>query len=176
MFSTGISKVDIWRAVAEGVTLAGRVPVGDFSRLHSLLFGASPSDSDAAVQYELSFCRNNDGRPVVCGTWAVVLTLQCQRCLEPVRVNLGRAVALECVGSEAAALRVRDGFDPLLVSEDPHDLSEIIEDEILLALPVVALHPEGACEAPAHRYSEVIEEVVEEEKKNPFSSLSGFVK
>ena len=51
---------------------------------------------------------------------------------------------LGIVSSEAEIDRLPDGYEPLLVAGEPISTSELIEDEVLLAVPAIPLHADGA--------------------------------
>lgn len=73
--------------------------------------------------------------------------LTCQRCLAPVRRVLESASRLAFVPSDE--MRVPAEYEA--VTCDPHrlDLAALVEDELLLALPLIARHAEGeACALP----------------------------
>lgn len=78
------------------------------------------------------------GRPVIRLEVATVLTLRCQICLEPYRQEMDVAQVFPVARNEAElALWERD--DPLLdalVAEPELDVLTLVEDEILLGLPV----------------------------------------
>lgn len=80
---------------------------------------------------------------------SATLHLVCQRCLG----EFAHAVSLLSVlpvARDEAELARWEKDDPLLdalVAERHMDLPALIEDEILLSLPVVPRHADGACEA-----------------------------
>jgi len=89
------------------------------------------------------------------GRWPVArlevagdVVLVCQRCLAPMRRKLESAADL--VFAEGDAPGKPDGYEP--VDGDPRkvDLAALVEDEMLLALPIIPQHAEGErCELPA---------------------------
>ena len=93
----------------------------------------------------LEFVVDEQGRPIVQGTIAAGLTLRCQRCLEPMVVSLELPVRLALVQSEAEEQNLPPGFEALMVGERPIPLAQIVEDELILGLPLVPMHPEQAC-------------------------------
>jgi uncharacterized protein len=82
-------------------------------------------------------------------------------------------VLLGVVEDLAAADRLPAELDPLLI-EGPTSVREMVEDELILALPVVAMHEHAQCPA-----REVLEQYVPqagssdgEERHNPFAILT----
>ena len=65
--------------------------------------------------------------------------MQCQRCLSDMSLSLKPSALMACIWTDEDASDLPDAYEPLLVGETA-DLSDIAEEEILLALPVSPLH------------------------------------
>jgi uncharacterized protein len=66
-----------------------------------------------------------------------------------------------------------DDLDPCLVEDDLVQFSDLLEEELLLALPQVAMHEPGACHPPASGVTgEIPAESSRQERENPFAVLS----
>ena len=75
------------------------------------------------------------------------LPMLCQRCLEQVEVPLSVDRSFRFVADEAAAAAQDDDVEEdLLVLAGEFDLQQLIEDELLLALPLIARH--DVCPGP----------------------------
>ena len=77
------------------------------------------------------------------------VTLRCVRCLEPVALPLSEQRSYRLVSNEQQALQEDaddDDYD-VLVASRRFDLSTLIEDEMIMALPPVPRHEH--CQAPA---------------------------
>ena len=73
----------------------------------------------------------------------------CQRCLQPVAVPLAFERAYRFVADEAEAEREDvDAEEDLLVINRQFDLLELVEDELLMELPLVARHDECPVDLP----------------------------
>ncbi len=112
-----------------------------------------------------------EGRaPVVHLALATTLRLRCQRCLEPFGWPVDTDVRLKWVGGPLEAERLDPGFEPLLLPEgglvNPRDL---IEDELLLAVPQVPRHPFGTCRAD---WASSLEDDAPRPQENPFAVLA----
>lgn len=76
-------------------------------------------------------------------------TLECQRCMQPMRVPIDTVVKVALVESEADVARVPSELEPVLAPGGRISIGELITEELLLTLPIVALHGEGEpCAAP----------------------------
>lgn len=98
--------------------------------------------------------------------------LLCQRCLTSVDVPLEVERSFRFVADEATAEALDDETEEdLLAISREFDLRELIEDELLMSLPVVPLHEE--CPVPVTLASSDEDfEAVNEEKPNPFAALA----
>jgi uncharacterized protein len=140
MFSSHSSTLNIAKLTVRNATLTGSLSIKRLPRLVSLL-----ADDAGEIDFQLSFAREA-GRQVIRGHFQTKVWMRCQRCLEPVQVPLEGEIGLERVMDETQALKTE--LDPLLLADDEEvQLSDLIEDEIILALPVVAMHEDVGCNA-----------------------------
>jgi len=160
--------LDAWRMVAARRCFDGQVPLSDLTRLQGLL-----ADADGQCNYALEFGRDAVLQvPYVELTIDAALPLICQRSMQRFLLPVSVKQRLGLVRDEAEELALPPDYEALLVPEDgnlrPLDL---VEDELVLAVPVVALAPG----------SEAVESdwpVTEEEqsKANPFAALAALKK
>jgi uncharacterized protein len=71
-------------------------------------------------------------------------TLQCQRCMQPMQVPLHATTRVALIGSEADAQSVPADFEPVLALGGRISIGELVTEELLLSLPIVPLHEDGA--------------------------------
>jgi uncharacterized protein len=104
------------------------------------------------------------------------VSLACQRCLQPVTVPLVVDRQIRFVAGEDEAARLdEEGEEDVLALGPRFDLGELVEDELLLALPFVPRHevcpiPVGASTPSA--VTEVTEVTRQEPKASPFAVLA----
>jgi uncharacterized protein len=74
--------------------------------------------------------------------------MTCQRCLNPMpyRIEIERTLYLARNEAELERLDALPDSDAIQAGESL-SLIELIEDEVLLGLPVAVMHPEGECPA-----------------------------
>lgn len=78
-----------------------------------------------------------------------IVSMTCQRCLDPVEVALLVDRSFRFVADEeTAAAQDDDSNEDLLAMEDDFDLHRLIEDELVLAMPLIAHHADCATRAP----------------------------
>jgi len=119
----------------------------------------------------LDFDLDEFGVPQVVGLLKTDLALVCQRCLErydyPVKIDL----SLNWVRSEQELKKLPLRYEPFLVESIPLRLNDVIEDELLLALPAIAMHDLKDCEAAKFVTKDASAEI-KKEKPNPFAVLA----
>jgi uncharacterized metal-binding protein YceD (DUF177 family) len=76
-------------------------------------------------------------------------TVECQRCRQPMSVPIDTVAKVALVASEADAARVPAELEPVLAPGGRTSIAELITEELLLTLPIVALHGgDEPCVAP----------------------------
>lgn len=156
--------LDPRRLAKQGMTLAGQVAVAHCERLQDAVLEVS-EPIDVSLTFEIA----EQGRKVVRGKAATTVMIPCQRCLEPIASIISAVIQLGIVWTEEEAKSLSKDLDPWIVDGEEADISAMVEDELLLALPFVTYHPEGQCHA--HMPSVMGEDTTEIGKKNPFSIL-----
>lgn len=129
----GIPKqVSAARAISASQRFAGTLPVAQLPRLAALL-----ADKSGNLEVDLGAARDGSGALWLSGGIKGELSLTCQRGLHPFVWTCGLAPRLRLVTSEAEEARVLKDCEPYLVQDDVLPVRELIEDEVLLALPIV---------------------------------------
>ena len=163
--------VDPLRFAETGRVLDGRYRLAEFTRLADSLV-----DDEGEVEVEFRFGIDEAGVRTLDLWFRAEVRLRCQRCLEAMAHTLEGHNRLGMVVSSGEAERLSPEYDPLLIDgTEPLFLRDVVEDELLLSLPVVARHERGAC-AAAHLVAPEGESGADEEKpeerENPFAVLA----
>jgi len=171
MFGTLPASIDPIQLAERGARLTGTLPLKSMPRLVQACL-----DSSGDVHVDLSFDRSEgEGLYEMRGDLSVKLRVVCQRCLDEMDFELEASPRL---------MFMRPGDNPALpeleadvmVVDKPLLLSSVVEDELLLAMPMVPLHDLNKCPGKVYvagaaspaKESERAGKV----KKNPFSVLS----
>jgi len=158
--------VDAWRMVSARRSFEGHLPLSAMTRLLP-----SVLDSAGQCRYRLQFDRDPLGFAVVELELEAELELMCQRSLEPFRFPVRTSQRLGLIRDESEEAGLPGDMEPVLVAEDgvlhPRDL---VEDELILALPVVPLSPDAEPADVTFGQPEA------DEEKNPFSALAALKK
>jgi uncharacterized protein len=96
------------------------------------------------------------------------LELRCERCLEPVNKHIESAFRFGLITSENEADSLPKEFEPLLAPDYELSLLELVEDEILLSLPIVARHDEECSEILQQHKDD---DRVQQDTYKPFAAL-----
>jgi len=144
-----------------------RLPLSRFGRL---VEGALGTDGDVAVSCR--FSRDARHLPRLQGTLATTLKLTCQRCLAPVDMSVSAEVDVWLLDDEARAERLADEEDYVVCEDGQIDLPALLEDELILAMPLVARHED--CDTLVPLAAPEMEPEAPAKKENPFQMLAGF--
>jgi uncharacterized protein len=142
--------LDVRAFARDGAAVSGVTPWAEMSRLSAEQ--TESAQDDAGVSWVLTGY-NRDLRGGAHQTWMRVqaragLRLICQRCLEPLDQPLEVDRHFRFVSSEQAAEAEDDqAEEDLLVASHSFDGLTLIEDELILALPLVPRHTD--CQPPA---------------------------
>jgi uncharacterized protein len=145
----------------------GTLPVAALSRLREAL-----ANADGMVQFELDFGRDSLGTDYVDVRAQTSLTLICQRTLEPFALPIALNTRLGLIKAERDEAGLPPGCEPLLVPENGRlNPVEVIEDELLLALPLVPVNPDSSLpdEVTGHELED--DSSGEGRSENPFAVL-----
>lgn len=167
--STGTlpSYVDAPKWADRAAVIDQAYPLAAFPRL-----GESVVAPAGDIHVNCRFYRDAQHLIVLEGRMTARLPLQCQRCLEPVQTDVVAEFSLFLLRDEDAADRLADDADYLLQDEEGRiALADALEDELILALPLVPLHDDCHAQMPAQD-----EQVVPASapRENPFQVLAGF--
>jgi uncharacterized protein len=161
-------RLDPWRFADLRKEIGGELPLDAFSRLSACLL--KPAGN---VDFRLVFGRDQERRAILSGWIKAVLSLQCQRCLKEVNLPVDIRLSVVFVQGLDEAEMLPEDLDPCVVEDDQVALRDLLEDELLLALPQVAMHGPGSCQPPASGVTqEAPKQSSGQERENPFAVLS----
>jgi uncharacterized protein len=158
--------IDGFEFAAAGATQQGVWPLSDFPRLRDVLA------ADAGeVAYEISGVRDERDRPALRLKVRGTLRLRCQRCLEPMpfEVQTDETLVLAATLAEIHAEPADAHAPDRVVAGREMALRELIEDELILAVPYAPRHEDCTPAVPGDG-----EEAAE--KVSPFAGLRGMMR
>lgn len=143
--------------------LEGQLTLEQCPRLAEVL--GSSATSASSINYQLDGDTDSLNRPHLHLAIHADLTTTCQRCLEPMLLDLHRQYHYMVTEVESDEPEDSDDID-LQEPSISMDVAHLIEDEILMALPI----------APTHSQPCGPEVTESGEKPNPFAVLKGLIK
>ena len=167
-------RLDVRVFSRDGATLSGQAPLAQWARLRA-------ESEDGLVSPPVRWQARGEAVSEVGAqdqVWLhlqvnAVLPLLCQRCLSPVLTAVDVDRSFRFVADEATAMALDDEEEEdLLVISREFNLIDLVEDEVILAMPLVPLH--DTCPEPLPMSVEDPRFEQEEEKRpHPFAALAG---
>jgi uncharacterized protein len=161
-------ELDLRGLAAREASISGVATLADLGRLTSAGVGLV---APASAAFE--FRRDEEGRYVVEAQITAEVVLECQRCLGEMTQLLETQAVMACIWDDEDAAQLPPSYEPLIVQETAN-LSDIVEEEVLLAIPASPMHPDD-CITEAQRVALGNQEVdVESEghTESPFAVLA----
>ncbi len=155
-------QIDPIHLAQQSVVLKGEISFEDMPRLQNGLY-----DKQGEATFEWSFTQDNDKRTFIQGWIRATVGLVCQRCLQPVMWVINQNIGLMLLTQQLTEDDLPDGYEALELEHNPVQLISLVEDELILALPIVAFH--DVC--PDNQYQQVETWDKFREQNNPFGSL-----
>jgi uncharacterized protein len=129
--------------------------------------GLDGTEVRAVLRFEIF-----EGRPTVEIELEGVAVLECQRCLKPCACSLRESERVIVVANDTD--EVAGGYEPFIGDAESLSLSALVEEQVLLALPLVPMHDDPAqCRKSARgkRVAKVEAEAQPEDVQRPFANL-----
>jgi uncharacterized protein len=145
--------------------ISGHFSVFELKRLAETLNIQTEANKNSTIYFELSGDSKQFRYPSLHLHIKTNLPVICQRCLEEMQIKLDLHFDYLLSEKIEAELEESDEID-WLEADDAMDLLELIEDELLLAMPI----------APTHDNNCAKTSMQSGEKPNPFAVLKGRIK
>jgi uncharacterized protein len=155
--------IDGFEFAAAGGIQRGVLPVSAFPRLRDALH-----DDSGTVEYEVRGGSDAHGRAQLTLRARTTLQLTCQRCLGAVQCKLEpqATLLLAASQSEIDAEPITAEMPERIVAHREMSVRDMVEDELLLALPY----------APRHENCSARSRAAPEERQRPFATLRGMLR
>ncbi len=158
-------RYQVYKEVARNGSFAGEIPLAGLDRLAELLYSGESARAAGGIQVSFEFVSNEYGLPMLTGQLSAQLELECQRCLGAMELPVEQDL---CLLIDASDEVVRDSSLDTLYSDDGYiDMFEVIEDELILAIPLVVRHDDQAC----NRHWSADADDAAAAAENPFAAL-----
>jgi len=172
--------VDLRRFARESQTVSGSFAIRRLTRLIEGLpeqplvrdVRAIPAQDTGVVWFGLMGQLPLGRKPQVTLKVQAKILLICQRCMKPMTLTVNETVLFDVVRHEGELTQANDAepFDPdtpeELVGDPRFDIEQLIEDQLILAVPYVPKHDSCESEAPSS------EQEPEQPRVSPFGALA----
>ncbi|MFW6020671.1 MAG: YceD family protein [Guyparkeria sp.] len=166
--------LDVRAACRAGEEWGGEVPIVSLPRCRDM------APEAGRLAYRLRFFEGQGVHPLAAELWIEApLALECARCQETVVRPVVSTSRMSFVFSEEQAEHVEMDAEPIVLGREGRvKLLDLIEDELLMAVPLMPVHdtPCGPISSDRPYESGQLAEPVEDERDNPFAVLAALKK
>ena len=167
------TRLDLKTLAQSGGEIAGVDMLSKYERLSQEAQGlAADSAINWSARGDIRSAQTGEDQVWLHVTARVSMPLVCQRCMGPMDVALDVNPSFRFVATEEIALAEdEDAEEDVLVFSREFNLAALIEDELLMALPLIARHE--VCPTPVKlSAADAAFDEASVEKTNPFSALA----
>jgi len=174
MLSKCVDPVQLGELARQGATLELRPSLTDLERLSACTVspGTQPGCTESVeLAVAVRFDYGPEDIPRIGLAITGQLSLRCQRCLEPLAWPVRIETCLSVLDDEEQTALIASPFDSVLAGAGGLNLVEVIEDEILAALPMAPVHEDGLqCRSAGEVENDSTENA--ESMQRPFADLA----
>ncbi len=143
-----------------GERLSGQLRFTQLDRISDLIL-----NRDGSVSFDLAFDKDDMGIVTITGELTADLTVLCQRCLNEMPLKLQSPIHVGVIDDQQQIDVLPEMLEPVVADEHRIPLIRLIEEELLLAMPLAPIHERSACPA-----ADLVSELTVK-KQNPFAVL-----
>ena len=153
----------------QGRKVSGQIAAKELPRIAE----ATAKMDDSIINVSLSFSVSSLQFPKVQGTIDGSIVQTCQRCLNNAEVKLEQQFELLLINPHSQELASKEGYELYEYEGQFISTLELIEDEVLLAMPIVVKHADiNDCDPKVREWLQQSKPAnVEAKRDNPFASL-----
>ena len=166
--------VDFVHQVELNRTFEGEYPLAKLQRLQEVIVtdagvikDATSGNSGSKVTAKIEFC-HSVGIACIKGKISATLQVECQRCLQAMEIEVEGRFKFALISDEDEIELLPDEFEPYLLEGEEQSVIDLVEDELLLSLPMVIVH-DNACSAVMTEQKKEI--AAQKEAAHPFAAL-----
>ena len=156
-------RVDLIKAARQSSQYSGTYSISRMQRLAELL-----ADDSGLATVNIKFDMTGQKDAYLSGTASADVVVYCQRCMQPMSDVIEADFQLRLMENEDELESLPEEVDAYHVAEVPSSLLAIIEDELILAKPLISMHPPYECDATEYLKDR---QVKDDRPDNPFEAL-----
>jgi uncharacterized protein len=162
-------RVDHRKLANQAGLIEGSLPLQCFHR-----FGEMLVVREGDVYVRLEFSKGDFGSTRVNGSAATEVCLICQNCMQQFRRQVTCELVLLVVSDESKLELLPEVDDAIVAPDKVISIAELVEDELILAMPMIPRHEEGECPETDYEQEEIVLPEVQKEQTTyrPFADLA----
>lgn len=159
--------VDVVNLARANAMVKGYFDVSELDRVSSQVIA---NDAKISAEFEFSFCEDNNRAVLLKGKVDSKLLFTCNRCNDTVSYKIRSKIELLLCKDASVIENIPSSLEVIEIEDRQNfNLQELVEEETLLSMPLIAKHPVDVCSAEGEYMTSLSEE--EELELNPFESL-----
>ena len=135
-----VSQLPLSKCIDQKARYEGRFDLSELPRLCQALV-----DDRGQVVFKLRFDLDEQGHVCLKGHCEAEVLLVCERCLHPMPLRLTNDFEVGIVDSDEKAKRLPKRYEPVIIQGETFDARAVLEDELILSLPMYAMHDDLEC-------------------------------
>ncbi len=152
--------IKLFSFAKKGLIFSQQYQLKDFPRIKEIV-----SNADDNIFVELNFYIENNKIPCIEGKIKLDVALDCQRCLDEVKIQLSPEFKLAFIKNEQQGEELDPSFETILNEDEEFSTIEFITDEVLISIPMIPMHSH---ECQSYKDKDTEEK---QERDNPFAIL-----
>ena len=140
-----------WYTPADFEALAARQAelVGEFAVEKMARLAEYAGAQTGTVEARFAFARHDAGWIALTVSLQAALSVICQRCLEPLELEITEDVEFGIVDTDESAGLLPEGLETVVLDGDRFSPQQLVEDEMIMAVPLVPKHAPEQCAVDA---------------------------
>jgi len=138
----------------------GTMSINELERLHDVL-NSTEGDVSVALKFGWKY-----GIRSLTGSVSADLDLICQRCLNPMKINIRGDFCLALIEDTAEIDDLPNDMEPYVIEGDKQSIDDVVIDELLLSIPLVVKHDDECTDYMSHE-----DDAVDTDTYKPFASI-----
>ncbi len=136
-----------WYTPADFEALASRQAerIGEFSVAKMARFAEHAGAQEGKVRAKFAFSRHDAGWIKLVVSLHAELSVICQRCLGPLELEITEDIEFGIVDTDASTALLPEGIETVVLDGDRFDPQRLVEDEMIMAVPLVPKHAPEQC-------------------------------
>ena len=132
--------VDTRKIFLQQGEIAGFVDLKRLPRFRETL-----ASDKGAVHVALQFTTSDAGQQLILGRLEASVEVICQRCLEPLGIELADDIKLALLADESKSKELDSDLEPWICAEPKLELAGLVEEQLMLCMPIVNYHTTSDC-------------------------------